>query len=649
MDKSKRLSGSGKWGFVVFAGILVIFGLGLLGFGFREIVRGWQSSSWPVADGTIVNASVESHSGSKGRTSYSINLSYRFVIDQRGHTGDKIAFGGRPGGHSGAWGIVNRYPAGKPVKIAYHPRNPDLCVLEPGPRASAWLLPFFGLLALFLGSVTLWVSLSPGRKKQTGPGTPKPWEHRRWRGGVARHRQGWGVCFHFFMASMFCGVGIGMLIGIPRAELAREKFLWLFIGMFSLAGLCMLTWAFICLARWLRFHGCQVRMQPVPGVIGGHFIGEVVLPASFPDDAEVRLELLCERTVFYPGRKNHGGDSSSSTYADWSYKHCVHPAERRRGGHQGSVPFDFVIPYGLNDETDDAEAEETGNTTSYKWHLQVTAALPGADLNIKFHVPVFKTAASDQHLTKVPEAGTDLPLEKYLEEQGEKQRIHIEAGHNGPVYVGGITPVIWSSFLPIGAFALVFGGAGIGLLVAGPQRMVFKDLHVPHGIGDALFMLLSLAFIIIPTFIGLACSGFGALFLTIAFKEFILRQTWIANGNVYQRRRLLGIPLRTISIPCEQVGQVGVGGSTSSGGKSWKDVTIEPRQLQPLSGNAWVRLYKAILKPGSITVATSIPTQRETDKIIKDLRNNINQHRNAPIADDAEEDEGEEERPAAGE
>jgi hypothetical protein len=451
------------------------------------------------------------------------------------------------------------------------------------------------------------------------------------------------------MASMFCGVGIGMLIGIPRAELAREKFLWLFIGMFSLAGLCMLTWAFICLARWLRFHGCQVRMQPVPGVIGGHFIGEVVLPASFPDDADVRLELLCERTVFYPGRKNHGGDSSSSTYADWSYKHCVHPAERRRGGYQGSVPFDFVIPYGLNDETDDAEAEETGNTTSYKWHLQVTAALPGADLNIKFHVPVFKTAASDQHLTKVPEAGTDLPLEKYLEEQGEKQRIHIEAGHNGPVYVGGITPVIWSSFLPIGAFALVFGGAGIGLLVAGPQRMVFKDLHVPHGIGDALFMLLSLAFIIIPTFIGLACSGFGALFLTIAFKEFILRQTWIANGNVYQRRRLLGIPLRTISIPCEQVGQVGVGGSTSSGGKSWKDVTIEPRQLQPLSGNAWVRLYKAILKPGSITVATSIPTQRETDKIIKDLRNNINQHRNAPIADDAEEDEGEEERPAAGE
>ena len=181
MVKSKKLSGSNKWGFVVLGGVFVLFGLGLLGFGFREIVRGWQSSSWPVADGVILNSSVESHSGSKGGTSYSINLSYRFVIDQRGHTGDKIAFGGRPGGHSGAWGVVNRYPAGKSIKVAYHPGNPDLCVLEPGPRASAWLLPFFGLIALFLGSITLWFFLSQGREKQTDPGAPKLWEHRRCR------------------------------------------------------------------------------------------------------------------------------------------------------------------------------------------------------------------------------------------------------------------------------------------------------------------------------------------------------------------------------------------------------------------------------------------------------------------------------------
>jgi hypothetical protein len=631
MAKSQKPSGSSKWVFVVFGGIFVLFGLGLLGAGFREIVRGWQSSSWPLADGIILNSSVETRSTSDG-TSYTVDLSYRFVIDQRGHTGDKLAFGGRPGGYSGAWGIANRYPVGKPVKVAYHPRNPDLCVLEPGPRASTWLLPFFGLIALFLGSVTLKIFLLDGRNQKTGPGT-EPWEHRRWRGDLARHAQGWGVCFHFFMASMFCGVGIGMLIWIPRAELAREKFLWLFIAMFSLVGLSMLTWAFICLARWLRFHACQVRMQTMPGVIGGHFAGEVTLPGSFPDDADVRLELLCEASTFSPGKGNQ--ESSTSVSTEWSRKLCVRSSARRQGGHQGGVPFDFIIPYGLQDETDETRSEKTGNATSYKWHLRVMAELPGADLDIKFHVPVFKTAASDRHLTQVPEAGADLPLEKYLDEQGEKQRIRIEAGHNGPVYVGGITPVIWSSFLLIGVFALIFGGAGIGLLVAGPQRMVLKDLHVPTGIGDALFMLLPMAFIIIPTFIGLVCSGLGALFLAIALKEFISRRTWVANGTVYQSRRFLGIPLPTLAIPCNQVSSVGVGSSSSSGGKSFSDVTIAFRKNgQSVRGS----LLKTVLGVGTITVATSIPTRRETDAVINALRNNINQQRNAPIAEDGEEE-----------
>jgi hypothetical protein len=175
--------------------------------------------------------------------------------------------------------------------------------------------------------------------------------------------------------------------------------------------------------------------------------------------------------------------------------------------------------------------------------------------------------------------------------------------------------------------------------------MMLKELHAPNGIGDALFMLMPLAFIIVPTVIGVVCSASGVLFACMTFKEFISRRTWIASGMVQHRRRLLGIPLRAICIPCAEVGWVGVNGSMSSGGKSWKDVTIETieaRQDQSRSAKDWKRLLKAILKPGSITVATSIPTQRETDKLIKDLRNNINQHRNRLLPDDAEDEPVEE-------
>lgn len=627
-------SGMGSWIARLFPWIFVLVGIALLGFGLRDAFRGWQSARWPVTSGKIVSSSVEEHSDSDGH-SYAAKILYQFRVEPQGYTGDKVVFGAVSGGHAGAYALAGRYPEGKQVEVHYHPENPELCVLEPGLRAAAFALPGVGLVFAGFGLIFVW-AFSFSRKKLP-PGT-NPWEHKRWRGGVARHQLGMATGFAFFMGTLFAGVSGGILAANSREALMREKPLIAFIAGFLLVGSGILIYAVISLFRWLRFHGCFVRMQTVPGVIGGKFAGFLNLPSSFPEDADVRLELICEATTTTPGRGNR--DSHTSTSVEWSRKLCIHPSARQHGL-QGGAPFEFTIPYGLHDETDECQNGNSGSSTSYGWTLQATATLPGADLNLKFPVPVFRTKDSDSSLTSVPESGQELPLEQYLDEQGEKQRIRIENQHQGPVYVGGIRPVIWTTLLVPGIVCLIFGGAGMGLLLAGPQRMMFKELHAPNGIGDALFMLMPLVFIIVPTVIGLVCSASGVLFACMTSKEFISRRTWIASGMVQHRRRFLGIPLRAIRIPCAEVGWVGVNGSMSSGGKSWKDVTIETYEArqdqdQPRSGKNWKRLLKAILKPGSITVATSIPTRRETDKIIKDLRNAINQQRHAPITDETE-------------
>jgi hypothetical protein len=473
-------------------------------------------------------------------------------------------------------------------------------------------------------------------------GTP-PWEHRRWRGGVVRHRQAWEILLFFFAGTAFAGAGIWMLIGNSRDTLRQEWPLPIVIATVLLLGTGLGIAAFVLLFRWLCFRDCQVRMRTMPGVIGGHFVGEVFLPASLPNDADVRLELLCESTTNSPG--SEGGNTSISI--DWSYKVCIRSA-MRQAGNSGRVPFDFTIPYGLHDETDEFRSEQTNTSTTFKWHLRVMAELPGADLNLKFHVPVFNTAASDPTLTQVPESGADLPLEKYLDELGEKQRIRIEAGRQGPVYVGGITPVIWSSLLVHGFISLMLGVGGIGILgFAAIQAIHLKGLLAPQGTTGILTLGLSLLSVLGPGGIGVILAGLGALVFSSFCSEFISRRTWIANGTIYQSRSLLGIPLPARSVSCEAVERVGIGDKSGDGHGKWfshVDIVFKnPRRT-------WRSLFASCPKfEGPITVATSIPTRRETDAVINALRNHINQQRNAPLADDGEEDEGEKEKPGAGE
>ena len=468
-----------------------------------------------------------------------------------------------------------------------------------------------------------------------------PWEHRRWRGGIARGNLGWATAFHFFMSLMFLGVAAGIAVKMPRAFLfvMPGKDAWVpgvFGWMFAVIGLCGFSWALIFLARWWRFGRCRVRMTTVPGVIGGHFAGEVELPDSLPADADVRLELLCEATSYTPGSRSddHGTTSIS---VEWSQKICTGPGDRRCRNRQWFISFDFTIPYRtdaqaiLHDETDDTQ-NNNGTSTKYQWHLCVTAKLPGADLDIKFRVPVFKTAASDCTLDQVPEAGADLPLEQYLEMKDEKRRVRIEGGPRGPVFVGAVTPVMWAVVLPVGIFGAVFTAVGIGVPIFTLSEFS-HEIHLPKSAMDALGMLLPFLFVMIPGAIGLVFFIIGTLLSMATLGSFIARQTWVERGMICQTRTFLGIPLPSRSVPCGQVDRVDTSGSSSSGGKSFSSVAVYFRRNDDgKRQHGLVAMVRGMAF--GMTVGTDIPTRRETQELIAALRREINRQRNVPLAVD---------------
>jgi hypothetical protein len=132
-------------------------GGGALAYGVWTYRLARESVTWPHADGRIVSSEVETHS-SKKSTTHGAEIRYEFTVNGTTVTGKRVAYGDyRSSDSSHAKEIVARYPAGKIVAVAYRPRDPTQCVLEPGVNGGLWLAPGIGLPIFLFG----WIIMIP--------------------------------------------------------------------------------------------------------------------------------------------------------------------------------------------------------------------------------------------------------------------------------------------------------------------------------------------------------------------------------------------------------------------------------------------------------------------------------------------------------
>ena len=141
----------------IVAGAIVAF------FGINGLVKAKASVDWPSSPGQIVSSSVESHhsTGDSGEssTTYHAEILYEFSVEETTFNGNRVAYGDYGSNSpSHARRIANRYPKGKSVTVYYMPENPEECLLEPGLKAQAWVLPSLGLIFFAAGSLTVYFS-----------------------------------------------------------------------------------------------------------------------------------------------------------------------------------------------------------------------------------------------------------------------------------------------------------------------------------------------------------------------------------------------------------------------------------------------------------------------------------------------------------
>jgi hypothetical protein len=132
--------------------------VGVIIFGIVEWQRAKAAENWPTVDGVVVSAEIKWHrstrsDGSRSNRSYSPDITYRYQIYGDVYENNRVMFAQHSSNtESGIRPILDRYPEGSRVTVCYHPRKPELSVLEPGMTMGNYFIPLFGIVWL-LGSL----------------------------------------------------------------------------------------------------------------------------------------------------------------------------------------------------------------------------------------------------------------------------------------------------------------------------------------------------------------------------------------------------------------------------------------------------------------------------------------------------------------
>lgn len=116
------------------------------------------SMSWPKTPGIITNSAIH-QSESDGKTMYSADIDYSFMIDGKEYSGERITLNGNATSTSSVREVkkdLQKYPVGAKVDVYYDPELPNNAVLKPGADFFTYVIKYAPFLVGLLGIAMLW-------------------------------------------------------------------------------------------------------------------------------------------------------------------------------------------------------------------------------------------------------------------------------------------------------------------------------------------------------------------------------------------------------------------------------------------------------------------------------------------------------------
>jgi hypothetical protein len=161
-------------------------------------------------------------------------------------------------------------------------------------------------------------------------------------------------------------------------------------ALFPIGGLIGVLCAVGATRTWWRYGTSELRIDTLPGFLGGSFRGSVLvhMPASFA----LEVEIACERRSWHWSRDSKGRRSKEwSTETIWSQTHPIAPDRLMRMKDVTTIPIDIPLP------TDKPPFALDDEGAGIQWSLYVrtdyerigTVATPVPRYSAQFLVPVY--------------------------------------------------------------------------------------------------------------------------------------------------------------------------------------------------------------------------------------------------------------------
>ena len=466
---------------------------------------------WAPVEAQLTTAGYTTSRGDDSDT-YEAYATYTYSYLGQTFSGDRVGLssgGDNIGEYQRDTGnrLASSMSRGQPITVWVNPDDPRKSIIDPSLR---WgLIGFKSIFLLVFGGVGLGLLVAVWRAPKKRDQALPEYQRQPWRLNPAWDGNRIRSASRLSMWGMWAFAALWNLISAPTPFIAyseivdNDNYLALVALLFPLVGILLISWAVKLTREWLRFGPTPVTLDPFPGAIGGHVGGTIEL--NLPFDSTNRFVMTLTSVHSYIS--GSGKDRSRKENARWQDEVVAHAESTGTGTR---LVFRFDVPDGLNE----SDADQ-GEDSYYLWRLNLTAELPGSDLDRDFEIPVYATGASSQNISDAQieraasarDAHYDTRIRNIVQagNDGLSKTLVYPAGRNAGSNLVGFT---------IGA---VFAAAGYFLVV--------QEGH---------------------TMFGMVFGGVGVLVAVSAFYMLGRSLQVVKEGNVIRStRKILGIPVRT--------------------------------------------------------------------------------------------------------
>jgi hypothetical protein len=472
------------------------------------LLNAWQMDAWVQADARLTRAGYETHSGDDSDT-YEAFASYNYSIGDQSYTGDRVSLSGGAdniGSYQEDIGrnLLNAHSSGESILVFVNPENPSDSVIDRGVR---WgLLGFKSIFVFVFGGVGLGLLIAawkaPKEKDQTLPKFQEaPWlVHDDWQTATIKSSSKSSMYGAWSFAALWNLISAPLPFVLYEEVLQKENYPALIGLLFPLVGIGLLVWAVRRTLEWRRFGPAPVTLDPFPGSIGGHVGGTIDLKLPFDTGHQFAVTL----TSIHSYVSGSGKNRSRKEKALWQENLVAHAT---LGAIGTRLTFRFDVADGFNES-------DTGKDDSYHiWRLNLSAELPGTDLDRDYELPVYATATQSRFLSNIAVQKSH-DMQREVDDAAVRDVINLES-----------TPGGKRMFFPIGRhISSAIGGFIVGAIFAAAGW--FLIVQEGHTIFGSVFGG-------IGGLIALAC-----LYMMLNSLEVLL-----IDNEVVTIRRLLGIPV----------------------------------------------------------------------------------------------------------